>query len=142
MLVVAYHDTTALLFISADGGLHQRKVVVPPPSSAITDPFLRPPDPSLYPVDFYHPGYNNWQQYPRGIPDMVGYWAEAQLFGGVVLFDRGESGVEVSYFDLIFSIGASYPINISKIAVPQCLHPSRRPLADFPSLRNSDPAIY
>ncbi|RFU30809.1 hypothetical protein B7463_g5549, partial [Scytalidium lignicola] len=46
------------------------------------------------PTDFMHEDYTAWQQYPQGISDMVGYWAEYHLFGGVVLFDRGESGVE------------------------------------------------
>jgi hypothetical protein len=35
-------------------------------------------------------------QYPEGIADMVGYWAKDRILGGVVLFDRGESGNEVS----------------------------------------------
>lgn len=34
--------------------------------------------------------------YPNGLADVVGYWAEARIFGGVVLFDRGESELEVS----------------------------------------------
>jgi hypothetical protein len=28
-------------------------------------------------------------RYPRGFLDVVGYWAEAHIFGGVVVFDRG-----------------------------------------------------
>jgi hypothetical protein len=27
--------------------------------------------------------------YPRGVFDVVGYWAETYIFGGVVVFDRG-----------------------------------------------------
>lgn len=27
--------------------------------------------------------------YPRGVYDVVGYWAETHIFGGVVVFDRG-----------------------------------------------------
>lgn len=27
--------------------------------------------------------------YPRGVLDVVGYWAETHIFGGVVVFDRG-----------------------------------------------------
>lgn len=45
----------------------------------------------------YHPLYQNWTEYPRGASDIVGYWAEAQIFGGVVAFDRGSSGHEVCY---------------------------------------------
>lgn len=28
-------------------------------------------------------------RYSRGLLDVVGYWAETQIFGGVVVFDRG-----------------------------------------------------
>ena len=43
-----------------------------------------------------HEDYHDLQQYPKGVGDVVGYWAEYHLFGGVVLFDRGESGTDVS----------------------------------------------
>lgn len=52
-----------------------------------------PPRPSL----FFHPDYLNHQQYPSGTADVAGYWAEDRIFGGVVLFDRGKSDIEVSY---------------------------------------------
>ncbi|CAK7221252.1 hypothetical protein SCUCBS95973_004430 [Sporothrix curviconia] len=29
------------------------------------------------------------KRYPRGVADIVGYWAETRIFGGVVVFDRG-----------------------------------------------------
>ena len=45
-------------------------------------------------VDF-HDHYMRLEDYPFGLLDVVGYWAETQLFGGVVLFDRGDSGFEV-----------------------------------------------
>lgn len=35
-----------------------------------------------------HKNYRDFEQYPNGVADIVGYWAEAQIFGGVVLFDR------------------------------------------------------
>jgi hypothetical protein len=35
------------------------------------------------------------EQYPDCIANVVGYWAELRIFGGVVVFERGESGVEV-----------------------------------------------
>jgi hypothetical protein len=38
-----------------------------------------------------------FDQYPNGFAVVAGYWAEAKIFGGVVVFDRGPSGVEVSY---------------------------------------------
>ena len=46
-------------------------------------------------VDFYHTGYRLFDRYPFGLLNVVGYWAEAELLGGVVLFERGESGSEV-----------------------------------------------
>ena len=48
-------------------------------------------------VDFYHDCYVRFDDYPFGLLDVVGYWAETQLFGGVLLFDRGESGSEVRH---------------------------------------------
>lgn len=52
------------------------------------------------PAVFFHPWYAAYKQYPAGIADVVGYWAEARIFGGVVVFDRGPSGVEVSSLTL------------------------------------------
>ncbi|KAG8164394.1 hypothetical protein KVR01_006312 [Diaporthe batatas] len=34
-------------------------------------------------------------EYPDGVADIVGYWAENWIFGGVVVFSRGESGAEL-----------------------------------------------
>lgn len=44
---------------------------------------------------FFTFSYMNSKEYPFGISDMAGYWAEDRIFGGVVLFDRGESETEV-----------------------------------------------
>ncbi|OAR01351.1 hypothetical protein LLEC1_07781 [Akanthomyces lecanii] len=46
------------------------------------------------PAAFCHRSYLASDQYPNGIADVVGYWAEARIFGGVVLFDRGETDTE------------------------------------------------
>jgi len=35
-----------------------------------------------------HQQYTTYHQYPRGVADGVAYWAEARIFGGVVIFDR------------------------------------------------------
>lgn len=45
-------------------------------------------------VDF-HNDYIQLEDYPFGLLDVVGYWAETQLFGHVLLFDRGDSGLGV-----------------------------------------------
>lgn len=39
--------------------------------------------------------YDDPEQYPGGNADIAAYWVEDQIFGGIVLFDRGESGSEV-----------------------------------------------
>lgn len=43
-----------------------------------------------WPTLFTHPQYCYYSQYPDGLADNVGYWAEDQIFGGVVLFDRSQ----------------------------------------------------
>lgn len=40
------------------------------------------------PTIFHNSFYQDWQIYPEGVADMVGYWAEDRILGGVVLFDR------------------------------------------------------
>lgn len=44
------------------------------------------------PTLFRHLWYCDYDRYPRGVSDGVGYWAESRILGGVVLFDRGGSG--------------------------------------------------
>ncbi|KUI56201.1 hypothetical protein VP1G_10845 [Cytospora mali] len=46
------------------------------------------------PTLFYIDAYMNAERFPNGLADVVGYWAELRIFGGVVLFDRGESEEE------------------------------------------------
>lgn len=48
--------------------------------------FPKGPAPTL----FNHPWYLDHDQYPNGIADIVGYWAESRILGGVILFDRRE----------------------------------------------------
>lgn len=43
-----------------------------------------PPRPTL----FNHSFYLDHDVYPQGLADVVGYWAEDRIIGGVVLFDR------------------------------------------------------
>jgi hypothetical protein len=47
------------------------------------------------PTMFFHVDYMDYDQYPNGLADVAGYWAEDRIFGGAVLFDRGDSGSEV-----------------------------------------------
>ncbi|KAM0350577.1 hypothetical protein ACHAPU_003061 [Fusarium lateritium] len=47
-----------------------------------------------HPSAFCHTFYTDLEQYPNGVADVAGYWAEAKIFGGVLVFDRGESETE------------------------------------------------
>ncbi|WEW60914.1 hypothetical protein PRK78_006402 [Emydomyces testavorans] len=90
LIAIACHNIATRLYIEADGGL--RKPTGPPTLPPNRHPLLRPPPPKV--AELYHADYEDWEQYPNGVADMVGYWAEYRLFGGVVIFDRGESGLE------------------------------------------------
>ena len=45
--------------------------------------FPNGPPPTL----FRHPWYCDYEQHPEVIANGVGFWAEARILGGVVLFD-------------------------------------------------------
>ncbi|KAJ4230938.1 hypothetical protein FSOLCH5_004545 [Fusarium solani] len=49
---------------------------------------------NILPAAFCHMAYVYPDQYPRGVADVAGYWAEGKIFGGVVVFDRGETEQE------------------------------------------------
>lgn len=49
---------------------------------------------SLPMTPFHQRAYAAVEQYPDGEADIVGYWAECMVFGGVVVFDRGKSDNE------------------------------------------------
>ncbi|KAK0392278.1 hypothetical protein NLU13_1774 [Sarocladium strictum] len=53
------------------------------------EPMFPPPQ-----THFLHASYTDSDMYPNGVADMAGYWAEDRIVGGVVLFDRGDSGHE------------------------------------------------
>ncbi|KAK3897179.1 hypothetical protein C8A05DRAFT_20003 [Staphylotrichum tortipilum] len=52
---------------------------------------LHPVTGKPYPTPFCHLEYGNVEQYPDGIADVVGYWAENRILGGVVLLDRSDA---------------------------------------------------
>lgn len=103
ILAVICHDIAVHLSTQYEGGLRK------PDPEAIHRQILLPelpPGIKLAPVkpkatELFHPSYQNWEQYPHGLAEIVGYWAEYRLFGGVMLFDRGESGSEVRLFQII-----------------------------------------
>lgn len=49
-----------------------------------------------------HRAYRSAERYPRGAADVAGYWAEGQIFGGVVWFERGETDREVCQYSPLF----------------------------------------
>ena len=93
MLAVACHDLAALLHEEHGEGFHR---------GAHAWRLNSAPEPP--PTVFYHFCYRNVGQYPRGVADIVGYWAEARLFGGVVVFDRGEDETGVRSFAPLSSV--------------------------------------
>ncbi|KAH7313970.1 hypothetical protein B0I35DRAFT_480606 [Stachybotrys elegans] len=53
------------------------------------EPLFPPP-----PTHVFHCAYLDYDIYPDGLADVAGYWAEDRIVGGVILFDRGQSGKE------------------------------------------------
>lgn len=45
----------------------------------------------------YHPAYDYERGLKNSLGSVVGYWAETVIFGGPVIFTRGEAGTEVSF---------------------------------------------
>ncbi|KAJ0123807.1 hypothetical protein J7T55_012277 [Diaporthe amygdali] len=88
LIAVAVHTIAAQHFKQVNGGLHRNEKY---PSDEYYAQFTwrrRKPTPfSLW-------RYDDPEQYPDGNADIAAYWAEDQIFGGIVLFDRGESGSE------------------------------------------------
>jgi hypothetical protein len=68
------------------------------------------PDAEHSPNPFCHPEDVMADQYPDGDADVVGYWAENRIFGGVVLLDRSDSWDDrrnpepKSYYDVTFRV--------------------------------------
>jgi hypothetical protein len=79
MVAVALHQIAVWVYIQ-DTSLHNDE-----PSNG-----RRPP-----PTSFLHEWYRDHDQYPDGIADCVGYWAEARILGGVILFDRHSPEVSI-----------------------------------------------
>jgi len=61
-----------------------------------------------YYVDLYHRYYMEYFQYPYGLLNVVGYWVETQLFGGVILFEQGELKNTVRRLDLNYDTTSNH----------------------------------
>lgn len=91
LLAVSCHQIAAYLF-NLDDPVHKHRDY----EGWIERRRQAEPDEYIAPTSFCHWSYLDADQYPAGIADVVGYWAEAKIFGGVVVFDRGPSGTEAS----------------------------------------------
>lgn len=90
LVAVAIHSIAVQLF-NADTGLH--KDAVWPSDETYRKNNLGP----RWPTPFSLFDYALWDQYPDGPADAAGYWAENRIFGGVVLFGRGDDGAGVCF---------------------------------------------
>ncbi|OAA62762.1 hypothetical protein SPI_04302 [Niveomyces insectorum RCEF 264] len=102
LLAVACHQMAAALYERNDS-LHSRAVLeAAMAGDRAAVPGNRPWERDSLPQNTYlFNRYYEWPaQYPRGVADVVGYWAETRIFGGVAVFDRGTSdrGCEGVYF--------------------------------------------
>ena len=91
LVAVAIHQVAVQLY-ELGTSLHKDDSIVswkPPRDHPIF--WIYNPD-GAPPTLFQHRQYRYYDQYPDGIADGVGYWAESRIFGGVVLFDRREPG--------------------------------------------------
>ncbi|KAK3377450.1 hypothetical protein B0H63DRAFT_218904 [Podospora didyma] len=99
IIAVAIHQIAVLLF-KQDTSRHKDGGIVSwiPPEEPDHDWwFTLHPDGPL-PSLFAHSWFTNFAHYPEGVADMVGYWAEARILGGVVTFDRQSPESDDVYF--------------------------------------------
>ncbi|KAF4438872.1 hypothetical protein F53441_12693 [Fusarium austroafricanum] len=87
IVAVSIHQIARILFQISESPHKEEGIIewAPPKSASLYWGYC--PEGPL-PTMFYHPWYKSYERYPHGIADMVGYWAEARIIGGVVLFDR------------------------------------------------------
>ncbi|KAF5651749.1 hypothetical protein F25303_3953 [Fusarium sp. NRRL 25303] len=87
IIAIAVNQIAAILY-GLEEGLHKNDGVIewaPPKSDKIWwAQCPNGPEPTM----FFHPWYLSHDRYPKGVADLVGYWAESRILGGVVLFDR------------------------------------------------------
>ncbi|KAH8787849.1 hypothetical protein F5883DRAFT_350454, partial [Diaporthe sp. PMI_573] len=91
LVVVAIHRIAVL--VHKQGSLHKEKEPTFQ-EDRLCHNWDFGPSPTYYPTPFCLSDYSDPEQYPDGVADIAGYWAENWIFGGVVVFSRGESGIE------------------------------------------------
>ncbi|KAF5537314.1 hypothetical protein FMEXI_10004 [Fusarium mexicanum] len=96
IIAIAVHQIVVILF-SLEDGLHKNDGVIewaPPKSDKFW--WAHCPD-GPEPTMFFHPWYLSHPRYPNRVANMVGYWAESRILGGVVLFDRSSVDQDAVY---------------------------------------------
>ncbi|KAK4247303.1 hypothetical protein C7999DRAFT_32280 [Corynascus novoguineensis] len=151
LIAAGIHQIAAILYQS-DDKVHTKEhilnVVLWKEESERTDIGCRDlvlqehPDPP--PTLFYHYEYMDHQQYPYGLADVAGYWAEDRILGGITVFARGKSGTECN--DIYFhSARADYTPRVWRLLDSQfndltefllSEQPSATPLPILPSDEN------
>ncbi|TVY51699.1 hypothetical protein LCER1_G007130 [Lachnellula cervina] len=119
-LAVACHDIAALVYVDTQPGLRREGQSLEQRLAALEG----------RPTDLMHEDYHELQQYPKGVADVVGYWAEYHLFGGVVLFDRAESGTSCKRA-FLHPVGGFRIFQISDFQIQQFVEYVQR-LAEVP----------
>ncbi|KAL2272443.1 hypothetical protein FJTKL_06564 [Diaporthe vaccinii] len=88
LIAVAVHAIAVQLIKQVDGGLHKSDQF-PSDEHYEQNSWCRK---KSTPFSLWR--YDDPEQYPDGNADIAAYWTEDQILGGIVLFDRGESGTE------------------------------------------------
>lgn len=89
LVAVSVHQLAALLF-QLDASMHKGGPLDVERITQHVDPPLAP-GLAVFPARptlFSHHGYLHDDIYPDGVADVVGYWAEDRILGGVAVFDR------------------------------------------------------
>lgn len=100
VVAIAVHEIAVLLYKNHPNlSTQQVHAWIPPKDTADSEWStwwtFRPNGPP--PTLFNHYWYTASGQYPNGVADVVGYWAESRILGGVVLFDRTAAESDAVY---------------------------------------------
>ncbi|KAL4803052.1 hypothetical protein BDV18DRAFT_163577 [Aspergillus unguis] len=94
-IAIVIHTLAALLFEHTNQAPYKRpaqqqKFIFVNGKPELCDEWIDSP----FPTYLYHNDYVDYDIYAMGIADVVAYWAETHLFGGVVVFYHGPSNTE------------------------------------------------
>ncbi|KAL2839488.1 hypothetical protein BJY01DRAFT_250444 [Aspergillus pseudoustus] len=95
IVAIAIHTLAAQLFAATNKPPY--KCPAPRPKVIYVDGWPKQTDelaPSEHESCLFHDDYLDIDLYSMGVADIVGYWAETHLFGGVVVSDHGKEDTE------------------------------------------------